>query len=155
LCNQKGGNKSPPFLKKIINLKNMTLNEFLKKVNGKERDIIEYKGEEALEAVKQNDYALQYVNEQTEEICLEEVKQNGYALKYVNEQTEKICLEAVKQSGDALQYVNEQTEEICLEAVKRSGDALKYVNKNIFKINEEMTLEEVCKELGRTIKIIK
>ena len=43
------------------------------------------KGKEALEAVRQDGYALRYVNEQTEEICLEAVKQNGDALRYVNE----------------------------------------------------------------------
>jgi len=31
---------------------------------------------------------------------LEAVKQNGYALKYVENQTEEICLEAVKQKGE-------------------------------------------------------
>lgn len=90
-------------------------------------------GEEALEAVKKEGYDLQYVKDQTPEICLEAVKQDGYTLKYVKEQTPEICLEAVKQDGYALQYVNE----------------------NIFTSEEEMTLEEVCKELGRTIKIIK
>ena len=43
------------------------------------------KGKEALEAVKQDGNALQYVKEQTPEICLEAVKQDGYALRYVNE----------------------------------------------------------------------
>ena len=64
------------------------------------------KGDEAMNAVKQNGYALQYVTEQTEQICLEAVKQNGDALRYVNEQAEQICLEAVKQNGDALRYVD-------------------------------------------------
>jgi len=44
------------------------------------------KGKEALEAVKQNGYALGFVKEQTEEICLEAIKQDGYALQYVNEE---------------------------------------------------------------------
>ena len=83
------------------------------------------------------------------------MKQNGYALQYVREQTEEICLEAVKKDGYALRYVNEQTEEICLEAVKQNSDALQFVNKNIFGKKEEMTLSEVCKLLGRNIKIIK
>ena len=48
-------------------------------------EIISYSGDEALEAVKQNGYALQYVKEQTEEICLEAVKQDGYALQFVDE----------------------------------------------------------------------
>jgi len=63
-------------------------------------------GKAALEAVKQNGNALQFVAEQTEEICLEAVKQEGYVLRYVAEQTEEICLAAVKQEGDALRFVN-------------------------------------------------
>ena len=37
--------------------------------------------------------------------ALEAVKENGYALKYVKDQTEAVCLEAVKRNGDALRYV--------------------------------------------------
>ena len=39
----------------------------------------------ALEAVKENWYALKYVKNQTENICLEAVKENWYALQYVEE----------------------------------------------------------------------
>ena len=38
--------------------------------------------------------------------ALEAIKNDGYALAYVKEQTLEICLEAVKKNGDALQYVN-------------------------------------------------
>ena len=62
----------------------MNLQEFLNEVGGKESDIICYASElEALEAVKQNGYSLQYVKDQTETICLEAVKQDGYSLRYV------------------------------------------------------------------------
>jgi len=54
----------------------MNLQEFLKIVWWKEEDIIEYKWEEALEVIKQNWDALQYVKEQTPEICLEAVKKD-------------------------------------------------------------------------------
>jgi hypothetical protein len=64
--------------------------------------------------------------------ALRAVRQDGYALQYVKIQTPEICLEAVIQNGDALQFVNIQTPEICLEAVKQYGYALKYVNENIF-----------------------
>ena len=92
--------------------------------------------------------------------ALEAVKQDGYALQYVPESimTEAIALEAVKQNGYALKYVPESimTEAIALEAVKQNGYALQYVPKSIFRnMVDEMTLEEVCRELGRTIKIIK
>jgi hypothetical protein len=102
----------------------------------KEYDVLSEKcnltGKEALEAVKQNCYALRFVQIQTPEICLEAVKQDGYALKFVKIQTPEICLAAVKQEGYALQLVNIQTPEICLEAVKQNGYALQYVNKDIF-----------------------
>lgn len=62
----------------------MTLQEFLKEINEKESDIIEYKGNEALIKVRQDGCALIYVKDQNEEICLEAVKQDGYALRYVN-----------------------------------------------------------------------
>lgn len=41
-------------------------------------------GAEALAAVKQNGYALQYVAQQTEAICLAAVQMDGYALQYVD-----------------------------------------------------------------------
>ena len=41
-------------------------------------------GKKALEAVKQNGYALRYVKEQSESICFEAVKQDGFALRYVS-----------------------------------------------------------------------
>lgn len=40
----------------------MKLDEFLKEVDGRESDIINYSGKEALEAVKRNGYALKYVD---------------------------------------------------------------------------------------------
>ena len=42
---------------------------------------------------------------ENEKAALEAVKRNGYALQYVKDQTEAVCLEAVKRNGDALQYV--------------------------------------------------
>ena len=62
----------------------MTLNEFLKEVNGKESDIINLSVDKALKAVKQDGYALQYVKDQTEAICLAAVKQKWCALEYVD-----------------------------------------------------------------------
>ena len=83
-----------------------TLKEFLKEVNWKEEDIINYEWEEALQKVKLNWYNLRFVNNQTEEICLEAVKETWDALKFVGNQTEEICLEAIRENWDALQYVN-------------------------------------------------
>ena len=90
----------------------MNLQEFLATVKGKESDIIEHRGQRALEAVKKGGYSLQ--------------------------------------------YVKEQTPGICLEAVKQDGCSLRYVDKSVFDNTlEEMTVEQICKELGRDIKIVK
>lgn len=113
-----------------------TLNDYKEEYNKLETKK-NLRGREALEAVKLDGLALQYVKEQTEEICLAAVRQDGYALCYVKEQTEEICLEAVKRNVYALQFVKEQTEEICLAALKWDVCALQYVNEDLFK-NEEI-----------------
>ena len=73
---------------------------------------------EALKAVKQNGYSLQFIIKQTKEICSAAVKQDGYALRFVNEQTYEICLAAVKQNKHALQHVR------ALEIFKRIANEL-------------------------------
>ena len=48
---------------------------------------------------------VQYLAILTIEAAMEEVKQDGYALQYVKDQTDAICIEAVKKNGEALKYV--------------------------------------------------
>ena len=73
--------------------------------------------------------ALKYIPEEfkTEEICLEAVKNNSYALQHVNNQTEEICLEAIKKDGYCLRYVNNQTDKICLEAINKNINAFNLI----------------------------
>ena len=82
------------------------------------------------ELIKQKESTYKYFNEQD---ALKAVKQYGYALQFVKEQTEAICLAAVKEDRDALQFVKEQTEAICLAAVKEDRGALQFVDKNLLK----------------------
>jgi len=118
----------------------------------------------ALEAIRQNSFALLYVSQQTPpylEIALEAIKKNGIALQYVRYQTSRVgfnnelnsylelCLAAVKQNGAALQHAKEQTAEICMEAVKQDGYALKFV--------KEQTLEiclEAVKQHGYALQYV-
>ena len=62
----------------------MNLQEFLKTIHGNKDDIINYAGDKALKIVKRDGSALRYVKEQTEAVCLEAVKQEDYALQYVD-----------------------------------------------------------------------
>ena len=76
--------------------------------------------------------------------------------KYYKYTTNSESLEAVKRNGYSLRYVKEQTEQICLEAVKQESDSLKYVKEECIKLEyTEMTIEQVCEELGKNIKLIK
>ena len=61
-----------------------TSKEFLIEVDWEEEDIISYEWEEALEEVEEDWSTFQYVNNQTDEICLEAVKQNEYTIQYVD-----------------------------------------------------------------------
>ena len=90
-----------------------------------------------LEAVKQNGFAIKYIDKPTEEICLEAVKKNGFAIKYIDKLTEEMCMQSIKQNGTSIKYIKNTTEEMCLEAVKRDGRAIQYI-KNPTK---EMCLE--------------
>ena len=68
----------------------LTLEKFLKAVNGKESDIIDFKTKkEALSAVRQEGCALRYVKEQTEAVCLAAVRKNWDAIKYVDKRVFK------------------------------------------------------------------
>ena len=58
------------------------------------------------------------------------VQQNWLALQFVENQTEEICELAIKQNWRALQFVKEQTEEICKLAVQQDESALMYIKKN-------------------------
>lgn len=109
-----------------------------------------------LQAVKNNGYALLFVNNPTPEIYLEAVKNNGYALQYVNQTPlvgpmaltvkwiQEICLEAVRQNGSALQYVKVQTPEICLTAVRQNPVILRYVKEQTLEICKEALQQDGC-----------
>lgn len=65
---------------------------------------------ENLDIIKLNGLALEYIDEQTEEICMEAVKQNGKALKFVKIKTEKIYKEAIKYNKDILKFLYEDSD---------------------------------------------
>ncbi len=62
----------------------MKLKDFLEEVNGNESHIVNFSYEEALKSVNENGDILMYTHNQTPEIALAAVKQNKYALQYVD-----------------------------------------------------------------------
>jgi hypothetical protein len=97
-----------------------------------------------LAAVKENGYALEYVNynqkfniDLIEEIYFEAVAQNGYALQFVKpiESIFEICMLAVKQNPFVLKYMENFKDsltdndilQVCKESFKKDANALYYV----------------------------
>jgi len=78
-------------------------------------------------AVKYNGLALQYVDEQDDEICTVAVGKNIYALEYVKNQDHDMCMNAVKKNSSIVEYVKIQSLDICLEAVRNNGLTLQYI----------------------------
>ncbi|WP_150148163.1 DUF4116 domain-containing protein [Candidatus Enterovibrio escicola] len=87
----------------------MTFKQFLDAVGVRESDIREIRKEDALNAVRQDAYSLQYVadSNQTSKICLTAVMQEGSTLEYVADihQSPELCLTAVYQDSGAIQFV--------------------------------------------------
>lgn len=73
-----------------------------------------------LEAAKENGFALQFIEHQTNEICLAAVQENGMSLEFVKRQTDEICRAAVENTASALKFVQNQTDEICQAAIKQN-----------------------------------
>ena len=81
-------------------------------------EIISYEGREALEAVKKCGDSLRFVKNQTPEICLEAVKQDGYALRYVDPSV----FEEEKHEQTTPEQILEEAKEILKDRGKLYGD---------------------------------
>lgn len=61
-----------------------------------------------IEDLKENGLLLEHFDakDKTEEACIEAVKQNGYALEFVEFKTDKVCEAAIKQNEKAKELMN-------------------------------------------------
>jgi hypothetical protein len=80
-------------------------------------------------AVESNGYNLKYIPIEcrTHELCMIAVKSAPYALEFVENQTEEICLESIKTSlwySDYFSYIKNPTEKIYVAAYKRHAKVL-------------------------------
>ena len=78
------------------------------------------------------DYIAYIINKYEED--LQHVKQNEWFLEIVKEQTPELCLAAVKTYANALQFVREQTNELCLIALEKDPWCFQHV----ITMNKEM-----------------
>ena len=78
-------------------------------------------------AVKQNAYAIQYINNPSEKIQGLAVKQDGLAIYHIKNPSEKIKELAVRENGTAIYYIKNPSEKIQELAVKQNGYAIKFI----------------------------
>ena len=84
--------------------------------------------EKQLKVVKQNAFAIEFINNPSEQIQLEAVKQYGWAIHCIKNPSEQVKLEAVKQNGLAIQFIKNPSEQVKLEAVRQNGYAIRYLS---------------------------
>lgn len=93
--------------------------------------------EEQLKEVQGSGYAIQYINNPSEEIKLEALKKDGYAIQYINNPTEKMKLEAIKQNEDVIECIDNPSEEMQLIAVKNNGNNIIEIHNPTDKVIQE------------------
>ena len=84
--------------------------------------------DELIEAVKQDGYALEHIEEQDENLCTVAVQENGYAIRYAKDQTERVCVAALGQNGNAIRYINKPSFEMKRLAVLMDGLSIRYID---------------------------
>jgi Fe2+ or Zn2+ uptake regulation protein len=101
-------------------------------------------------AVKQNGYAIQYINNPTEEVQKIAVQHYGNAIQYINNPTEEVQRLAVQQNGYAIYYIENPTEEVQRLAVQQNGTAIEYIK------NPSEEIQKIAvQQNGREIRYIK
>jgi F-box domain len=80
-----------------------------------------------LAAVQQTGDALRYIKNPSEQVQLAAVRRTGYVLEHIKNPSEQIQLAAVQQTGHALQYIKNPSEQVQLAAVQQTGYALQYI----------------------------
>jgi hypothetical protein len=85
--------------------------------------------EQQLKAVRQNGYAIGFIDNPSEAVKLAAVKQNGHLIESIEDPSEAVQLEAVKQNGHAIYYIKDPPEAVQLAAVRQDWWAIQCISK--------------------------
>ena len=126
--------------------------------------------EKQLELIKNNPFAIDYINNPSEDLQLEVIKQNGYAIEYINNPTEKVQLEAVREIITSIRYINNPTDKVIQELIEKIDIdntcnfkyILRFLENDLKEEREEqtiklyelknMTLEQIKELLNKSIE---
>lgn len=76
---------------------------------------------------KKQSAALQYVEDQTDDICVRAITQDAGAIRFVRDQTEDLCMLAVQKNGLAVRHIRSPSTNVSYHAAKQNGDALEHI----------------------------
>ena len=82
---------------------------------------------EIIEKLKKNPWAIEYIENPTEEMCLCAVSNAWNALRYIKEPSFDVMKKAVEEKGWAIQYIKEPSLELQKLAVQKDYDSIKYI----------------------------
>ena len=77
-----------------------------------------------IETVRQDGFAIQYIENPSEKVQLEAVKQNGFSIQYIDNPSEEVQIEAAKQDGYIIQYLDSPSEQVQLAAIRQNGSVI-------------------------------
>lgn len=75
--------------------------------------------EKQLELIKNKPFAIDYIDNPSEDLQLEAVKQNAYVIEYITNPTEKVQLEAIRETITSIRYIKNPTDKVIEEVVKK------------------------------------
>lgn len=78
-------------------------------------------------AVAEEPAALEFIEEQSDDVVHTALSQDPKTLRFVRHQTELLCLEVVKRHPRCLNLVNHQTPEICEAALTKDPSSIRYI----------------------------
>ena len=80
------------------------------------------------EAVRTKGWAIQFVDNPSEDLQMIAVSRDYDAIKYIKDPSENVQLEAIKTYYAAIKFINKPTVKAKIEAVKINGEAINYIN---------------------------
>ncbi len=80
------------------------------------------------EAVRTKGWAIQFIENPSEELQIIAVSRDYDAIKYIEDPSEKVQLKAIQTYYAAIKFINKPTLKAKIEAVKSNGEAINYMN---------------------------
>lgn len=108
--------KLSEFKKKVIELRGEEVWEDIKE--SPEYEVYIASEKEQIKAIKEEEGDIQYINNPTKEMQLEAIKYFGFNIEYIKNPSEELQLQAVSKEGNNIKFIENPTDKVITEAIK-------------------------------------